>query len=65
MKDYLTTLQVANRLDRTPARIVQLILDGSLLAEKSGRDYFIKISTLDTFKLKKPTGRPPKVRKKE
>lgn len=54
----LTTQQAADKLDRTRSRILQLIYEKVIPAEKIGRDYLIKKSDLDLVVLKKPTGRP-------
>lgn len=61
-KKLLTTKEVARLLNRTRQRIVQLIHDDQLPAEKIGRDYLIKASDLDGFELKKSSGRPRNVK---
>jgi len=57
----LTTKQVAARLNVGVRRVHQLIEDGRLPAEKTGRDYFIKESDLKLVADRK-TGRPPKAK---
>ncbi len=57
----LTTKQVATRLSVSVRRVHQLIEDGRLPAEKTGRDYFIKESDLKLVADRK-TGRPPKAK---
>lgn len=60
MGKNLTTTEVAERLGRSKVRIVQLIREGRIPAEKFGRDYLIKEENLENFKLIKPSGRPLK-----
>ncbi|CAN5571325.1 hypothetical protein BH20ACI4_BH20ACI4_04250 [soil metagenome] len=60
MKDYLTTKQAGERLGITPDRVRQLIIEGTITAEKFGRDNFIlegEIKRLE--KLDRKPGRPP------
>lgn len=59
VKDKLiTTAEAAKILGRTRQRVVQLIKRKELPASKFGRDYLIRKSIVETFELKKPTGRP-------
>ena len=61
MKGYLTTKQVAERLNVVPSRVRRMILDGVIEAEKIGRDNFVserevkRVESID----RKP-GRPTK-----
>ena len=57
---YVTTHQAALVLDRTHARVIQLIKERKLKAKKIGRDFLIKAEVLHNFQLTKPTGRPRK-----
>ena len=59
MKNLLTTQEAAIIKKITRTRILQLIYEGIIPAEKIGRDYFIKHADLMKVKLKKPSGRPP------
>jgi len=56
----LTTQQVANRLNRTRPRIIQLIHEGKIKAKKFGREWVIQEKDIKKIKLTKPTGRPKK-----
>ncbi len=61
MKGYLTTKQVAEKLNVVPSRIRRMILDGLIQAEKVGRDNFIpeaEVKRLESIERK--TGRPKK-----
>ena len=58
--NLLSTPEAAERLGVTIARVQQLIWDGSLPAQKVGRDYVIKESDLKLVKDRNPVGRPPK-----
>lgn len=61
MKGYLTTKQAGERLSITPDRVRQLIIEGTLSAEKFGRDNFILESEIKRLeKLDRKPGRPPK-----
>ena len=60
MENYLTTKEVAERLERTPSRIVQLIRLGDIPAIKRGNTYLINPADIENFKFRKITGRPPK-----
>ena len=61
MSETLTSKQAAERLGVTPARVRQMVLDGSLPAEKFGRDLVIKSSDL-ALVADRPLGRPPKAK---
>lgn len=56
----LTTTDAAARLGLTVQRVHQLIKDGSLRAEKLGRDYVIDEADLKSVTHRRPAGRPPK-----
>jgi excisionase family DNA binding protein len=61
MKNYLTTKQTGERLGITPDRVRQLIIEGTIKAEKIGRDNFIAKSEVERVqKLNRKAGRPPK-----
>ena len=61
MKGYLTTKQAGERLGITPDRVRQLIIEGTIFAEKFGRDNFVPESELKRVeKLDRKPGRPPK-----
>jgi excisionase family DNA binding protein len=49
MKNWLTTKEAAQKVGLTYVRINQLIKEGTLIAEKRGRDYFIKESDLEVL----------------
>ncbi len=61
MNETLTSKQAAERLGVTPARVRQMILEGTLPAEKFGRDLVIKSSDL-ALVADRPLGRPPKAK---
>jgi len=62
MKGYLTTKQTGERLGITPDRVRQLISEGTITAEKVGRDNFIAEGEVERIKkLNRKPGRPPKV----
>ncbi|HEX8523207.1 MAG TPA: helix-turn-helix domain-containing protein [Tepidisphaeraceae bacterium] len=58
----LGTTQAAKELGVTPRRVLALIEDGRLKAEKIGRDYLINPKDLNAVRERKP-GRPPAKRK--
>ena len=63
MKGYLTTTQVAERLNVSQARVRQMIIEGIIKAEKVGRDNFISESEVKRIeKLDRKAGRPAKVK---
>ena len=63
MKGYLTTKQTGEKLGITPDRVRQLIIEGTIEAEKIGRDNFITESEVKRLeKLDRKAGRPPKNR---
>ena len=57
IEGYLTTKEVAEKLDITVGRVRQMIADGQLPSQKIGRDNFIKESDLELVKDRK-VGRP-------
>lgn len=60
--DYLTTKQVAEKLEVSVGRIQQLVAEGRLPSVKVGRDRFILEKDLEIVRERKRTGRPPKVK---
>jgi excisionase family DNA binding protein len=58
--DYITTNEAARELEVTRQRVLQLIQDGRLRAEKFGNVYMIRRPDLLNIEAK-PMGRPPKV----
>ncbi len=61
MKDYLTTIEAAKRLNVDPSRIRRMILDGVIIAEKFGRDNVIsEVEMKRIEKLDRKPGRPKK-----
>lgn len=60
-KDTYTTSEAAAELGVTVGRVRQLVLDGTLPAEKFGRDLVITREALDLARQRKTTrGREPK-----
>ena len=57
IEGYLTTKEVAERLEVTVGRVRQMVADGQLPATKIGRDNFIKETDLKLVKDRK-VGRP-------
>lgn len=57
IKGYLTTKEVAEKLNVTVGRVRQMVADGQLPATKIGRDNFIKEADLKLVKDRK-VGRP-------
>jgi len=60
--DYLTTKQVAEKLEVSVGRIQQLVAEGRLPSVKVGRDRFILEKDLEIVRERKRTGRPPKAK---
>lgn len=61
--NLIPTKEVAERLKISKVRVFQLIKDGSLPAQKIGRDWFVKESDLVTYsENRREAGRPPKVK---
>lgn len=58
-ENYITTNEAAGVLGVTRQRVLQLIQDGRLKAEKFANVYMIRRSDLDNIE-EKPMGRPPK-----
>lgn len=64
MGDFITTKEAADSLGVTRQRVLQLIQDGRLKAEKFGKVYMIRPA--DLLKIEaKPMGRPPKTKTKK
>ncbi len=57
--NYITTNEAAGELGVTRQRVLQLIQDGRLKAEKFGNVYIIERGALSNIE-EKPMGRPPK-----
>jgi excisionase family DNA binding protein len=57
--DYITTNEAASELGVTRQRVLQLIQDGRLKAEKFANVYMIPRGALSNIE-EKPMGRPPK-----
>lgn len=57
--DLITTNEAAESLGVTRQRVLQLIQDGRLKAEKFGNVYMIRRGDLDHIE-ERPMGRPPK-----
>lgn len=60
---YITTNEAAAELGVTRQRVLQLIQDGRLKAEKFGNVYMIQRADLSNIE-ERPMGRPPKAAKK-
>jgi excisionase family DNA binding protein len=60
-ENYITTIEAAGVLGVTRQRVLQLIQDGRLKAEKFANVYMIQRGDLDHIE-GKPMGRPPKVK---
>jgi excisionase family DNA binding protein len=56
--NLLTTQEAANQLGVSRRRVQAMITAGRIVAERKGRDFFIKQSELDKVKDRK-RGRPP------
>ena len=56
--DYITTNEAADALGVTRQRVLQLIQDGRLKAEKFANVYMIQRANLSNIE-EKPMGRPP------
>ncbi len=59
---FLTTKEAAERLNISRPRVYQLIEEKKLIAEKIGRDYLIKESSLSKVATYGKLGRPPKLK---
>ena len=55
---YITTKQAALIIGRTEGRVVQLIKEGKLKAQRFGKMYMIYQKDIDELILPKITGRP-------
>jgi excisionase family DNA binding protein len=56
----LSTKEAAEKLGVSLRRVQQLITEGTLKANKVGRDYVITEKDLECVKVYKKPGRPPK-----
>jgi excisionase family DNA binding protein len=63
-ENYITTNEAADVLGVTRQRVLQLIQDGRLKAEKFANVYMIRRGDLDHIE-EKPMGRPPKTAKEK
>ena len=57
---FLTTKEVAEKLNISRPRVYQLIEEKKLIAEKFGRDYLVKESSLKNVEIHGKAGRPKK-----
>ena len=65
VKGFYTTSEAAAELGVTPSRVRQMVLGGTLHAEKTGRDLLIKVEDLTAAKNRKTKRGPePKAAKK-
>lgn len=65
-KETFTTTEAAEALGVTVGRVRQLVLDGTLKAEKFGRDLLITAEALEQARARKTTRGPePKPKAKE
>ena len=62
MEKLLNTTETAERLGISSRRVLQLIGEGKLSAQKVGRDYAISAQSLDAVKIHGKAGRPPKAK---
>lgn len=58
MEGYLTTNEVALRLQRSVRQVQHLIAIGDLKAERIGRAYVVREATLSTFRLQRSGPKP-------
>ena len=63
--NLLNTTQAAKRLGISARRVLALIGEGKLAAQKVGRDYAIQESALSSVKVYGKPGRPPKAKPKQ
>jgi excisionase family DNA binding protein len=61
--NLLNTTEAAERLGVSARRVLALIEEGKLVAQKVGRDYAIQESALESVKVYGKAGRPPKQEK--
>ncbi len=57
---FITTKEVAEKLNISRSRVYQLIEEKKLIAKKIGRDFLIKESSLTNIEIYGKPGRPPK-----
>ncbi len=62
--NLLNTTEAAERLGISARRVLALIEEGKLKAQKVGRDYAIQESALESVKVYGKAGRPPKQEKR-
>jgi excisionase family DNA binding protein len=61
VKGYLTTHEAAQELNLSIRRVVELINESHLPAEKVGRSYLVKEKDLDLVRDRRRPGRPRKL----
>jgi excisionase family DNA binding protein len=60
--DFLSIKEAAEKLGITTVRVLQLIQENSLPAQKIGRDWFIKKDDVESAKNRRGRGRPAKAK---
>jgi excisionase family DNA binding protein len=65
VEGYLTTKQVAEKLGVSEGRVRQLVSEGRLPSVKVGHTNLVRESDIELVKVRKRTGRPPKVKENE
>jgi len=63
--DLLSIKEAANVLEISNVRVFQLIQEGSLPAQKIGRDWFITKNDVESAKSRPGRGRPKKAQSEE
>lgn len=62
IEGYLTTKQVAEKLNVSEGRVRQLVADKRLPSVKVGHTNLIRETDIQLVKVRQRTGRPPKVK---
>jgi len=62
VEGYLTTKQAAEKLEVSEGRVRQLVAEGRLSSTKVGHTNLVRESDLEFVRVRKRTGRPPKVK---
>ncbi len=60
--DLLSIKEVAEKLSISTVRVLQLIQENSLPAQKIGRDWFIRNEDAEAARNRRGRGRPPKIK---
>ena len=60
MGEFLTTKEIAEKLNVSVRRVRQYIENNQLKAEKIGRDYMVRESELKNIQINEKAGRPKK-----